>query len=291
MSGRDPIRSRSGRVDAHQHFWQLAARAGAWPPPALTPIYRDFHPDDLAALLHQNGVAATVLVQSLPDEADTRFMLDLADHHAFIGAVVGWVDLKAPAAAARIAALAAHRKLRGLRPMLQDLDDDGWIDDHALAPAVDAMLRHGLRFDALVLPRHLPSLLAFARRHPELPIVIDHLAKPAMGAVPDARWLHDMARLAAEPRVECKLSGMVTEAGPEWTVEQLAPYARHVLEVFGPERVMWGSDWPVLRLASDYTAWMDASEALLAHLDPAQRDAVFGLNAMSFYGIARTAAA
>ena len=291
MSGRDPIRSKSGRVDAHQHFWQLAARAGAWPPPTLAPIHRDFHPDDLADLLHQNGVAATVLVQSLPDEADTRFLLELADRHDFIGAVVGWVDLKAPDAAGRIAALAAHPKLRGLRPMLQDLDDDSWIDDPAVTPAVDAMLRHGLRFDALVLPRHLPSLLAFARRHPGLPIVIDHLAKPVMGAVPDPRWLRDMERLAAEPQVECKLSGMVTETGPGWTVEQLAPYARHVLEVFGPERVIWGSDWPVLRLATDYTAWVDASEALLAHLDPAQRDAVFGRNAMRFYGIARTVAA
>ncbi|MBP1208009.1 L-fuconolactonase [Duganella sp. 1411] len=288
MSARDPVRA--GRVDAHQHFWQLAARAGAWPPPELSAIHRDFGPDDLAPLLARHGIGATVLVQSLPGEADTRFMLELAQRHSFIAAVVGWVDLKAPDAPRRIATMAAHPRLRGLRPMLQDLDDDGWIDDPALAPAVEAMLRHGLCFDALVLPRHLPALLAFARRHPELPIVIDHLAKPAMGAVADARWLRDMALLAALPRVECKLSGMVTEAGLGWTVAQLAPYARHVLEVFGPERVMWGSDWPVLRLAADYADWVEASEALLAHLSPAQRDAVFGLNATRFYGIARGAA-
>lgn len=275
------------RIDAHQHFWQLAARAGAWPPAELVPIYRDFGPEDLSALLRQNGVAATVLVQSLPSEADTRYLLDLADRHRFIAAVVGWVDLKAPDAPQRIAAMAAHPKLRGLRPMLQDLDDDGWIDDPALTPAVDAMLRHGLSFDALVLPRHLPALLAFARRHPALPIVIDHLAKPAMGGVPDAQWLNDMDRLAAEPQVACKLSGMVTEAGAGWTVQQLAPYARHVLQVFGPQRVMWGSDWPVLRLAAGYAAWVDASEALLAHLEAAQREAIFGLNAQRFYGIAQ----
>jgi L-fuconolactonase len=275
------------RIDAHQHFWQLAARAGAWPPAELVPIYRDFGPEDLSALLRQNGVAATVLVQSLPSEADTRYLLDLADRHRFIAAVVGWVDLKAPDAPQRIAAMAAHPKLRGLRPMLQDLDDEGWIDDPALAPAVDAMLRHGLSFDALVLPRHLPALLAFARRHPALPIVIDHLAKPAMGGVPDAQWLNDMDRLAAEPQVACKLSGMVTEAGAGWTVQQLAPYARHVLQVFGPQRVMWGSDWPVLRLAAGYAAWVDASEALLAHLEAAQREAIFGLNAQRFYGIAQ----
>jgi len=273
------------RIDAHQHFWLLAARDGAWPPPELAPIYRDFHPGDLRALLTENGVAATVLVQSMPNEADTRYLLELADRHSFIGAVVGWTDLKAADAPERIATLAAHPKLRGLRPMLQDLDDDRWIDDAALAPAVDAMLRHGLRFDALVLPRHLPALLAFARKYPELPIVIDHLAKPVMGGAPQAQWQDDMARLAALPQVECKLSGMVTEAGPGWTVEQLRPYAHHVLQAFGHERVIWGSDWPVLMLASDYTAWCAASEALLAHLNETQRAAVFGGNARRFYRI------
>ncbi|WP_195763884.1 amidohydrolase family protein [Pseudoduganella rivuli] len=274
------------RVDAHQHFWQLAARDGAWPPPELAPIYRDFYPDDLAGLLQEHGIGATVLVQSMPNEDDTRFMLDLADRHGFIGAVVGWADLKAADAPQRIAALAAHPKLRGLRPMLQDLDDDHWIDDAALAPAVAAMLAHGLRFDALVLPRHLPALLAFAQRYPELPIVIDHLAKPAMQEEPAAQWLNDMDRLAALPNVHCKLSGMVTEAGPGWTTGQLRPYAHHVLDVFGAERVMWGSDWPVIRLAADYGAWVKASDVLLAHLAPAQRQAVFGLNARRFYGIA-----
>jgi L-fuconolactonase len=273
------------RIDAHQHFWQLAARRGAWPPPELAPIYRDFHPGDLSALLVENGVSATVLVQSMPNEADTRYMLELADSHAFIGAVVGWTDLKAADAPERIAALAAHPKLRGLRPMLQDLEDDSWIDDPALAPAVDAMLRHGLCFDALVLPRHLPALLAFARRHPKLPVVIDHLAKPDMDGAPLAQWRNDMDQLAALPQVECKLSGMVTEAGPGWTVQRLRPYAHHVLQAFGPRRVMWGSDWPVLTLASAYAAWLDASEALLAHLDEEQRNAVFGLNARHFYRI------
>ncbi|MGW8392635.1 amidohydrolase family protein [Pseudoduganella sp. HUAS MS19] len=274
------------RIDAHQHFWSLAERKGAWPPPQLAPIYRDFYPEDLGGLLYRHGVASTVLVQSLPNEADTHFMLDLSERYSFIGAVVGWADLKAPDAPRRIAALAARPKLRGLRPMLQDLDDDGWIDDPAVTPAVAAMHQHGLRFDALVLPRHLPALLAFVRRYPQLPVVIDHLAKPSMSrSQPDACWLRDMARLAAEPQVHCKLSGMVTEAGPGWTIERLRPYARHILHAFGPERVLWGSDWPVLTLAADYGSWIDASAALLAHLEPAQQRAVFGLNARRFYGM------
>ncbi|MBW8897686.1 MAG: amidohydrolase family protein [Massilia sp.] len=270
-------------VDAHQHFWQLADRNGAWPPPELAAIYRDFLPGDLAPLLEANGVARTVLVQSMPNEDDTRFMLGLAERHPFIGGVVGWVDMKASDAPARIAALAQDPMLKGLRPMLQDLDDDRWIDDAALAPAVDAMLRHGLSFDALVLPRHLPALLAFAERHPQLPIVIDHGAKPLIAQGVMEPWRADIARLAALPQVHCKLSGLVTEAGGDWDVGRLRPYVDHLVASFGPQRLIWGSDWPVLNLASDYAGWIAASRALLAGLDETDRAAVFGLNARRFY--------
>jgi len=270
-------------VDAHQHFWQLADRNGAWPPPELAAIYRDFLPGDLAPLLEANGVARTVLVQSMPNEDDTRFMLGLAERNPFIGGVVGWVDMKAPDAPARIAALAQDPMLKGLRPMLQDLDDDRWIDDAALDPAVDAMLRHGLSFDALVLPRHLPALLAFATRHPDLPIVIDHGAKPLIAQGVMAPWREDIARLAALPQVCCKLSGLVTEAGPDWDVERLRPYVDHLVASFGPQRLIWGSDWPVLDLAGDYAGWIAASRALLAGLSDADRAAVFGGNARRFY--------
>lgn len=272
-------------VDAHQHFWRLADRNGAWPPPDLAAIYRDFFPADLAPLLAQHGVAKTVLVQSMPNEDDTRFMLGLAHAHPFIGGVVGWVDLKAPDAPARIAALAADPLLKGLRPMLQDLDDDNWIADPALAPAVDAMLRHGLRFDALVLPRHLPALYAFAARHPMLPIVIDHGAKPLIEAGVLEPWRSDIARLAELPQVSCKLSGLVTEAGADWDVDRLRPYVDHLLAQFGPRRLIWGSDWPVLNLAADYPRWLAACVALLDGLSEADRNAVFGLNALRFYRI------
>jgi L-fuconolactonase len=271
-------------IDAHQHFWRLADRNGAWPPPELAAIYRDFLPPDLAPLLERHGVARTVLVQSMPNEDDTRFMLDLARHDPFIAGVVGWVDLKAPDAAARIAALAADPLLKGLRPMLQDLDDD-WIADPVLAPAVATMVRHGLSFDALVLPRHLPALLAFAERHPDLPIVIDHGAKPLIADGVLEPWRSDIARLAALPQVCCKLSGLVTEAGPGWDVERLRPYVAHLLACFGPQRLIWGSDWPVLNLASDYAGWLAACAALLDHLDAPAKHAIFGLNARRFYRI------
>lgn len=273
------------RIDAHQHFWQLAAREGAWPPPELAALYRDFGPPDLDPLLRGHGIDATVLVQSMPDEDDTRFMLDLAERHPFIAAVVGWVDMKAADAPQSITALARHPKLRGLRPMLQDLPDDGWIDDPVLDPAVAAMLSHKLAFDALVLPRQLPALLAFARRHPGLPIVIDHGAKPAIASGEFGRWRADLAQLAALPQVHCKLSGLVTEAGPGWTVQDLRPAVDHILAAFGPGRVMWGSDWPVLTLAAGYDEWLAASAELLDGLDAPGRQAVLGLTARRFYRI------
>lgn len=271
------------RIDAHQHFWRLDARRGSWPPADLAAIYRDFLPDDLAPLLHAHGIDGTVLVQSLPSIEDTTFLLQLAHDHPFILGVVGWVDLKAVDAPQQIARLAGNRKLKGLRPMLQDLPDDDWIADPRLAPAIDAMLQCGLSFDALVLPRHLPALLAFAQRYPALPIVIDHAAKPPIASGEFAGWAADIARLAELPQVMCKLSGMVTEAAPGWSVADLAPYAACILQGFGPARVIWGSDWPVVNLASDYAGWLDATAQLLEGFTASERAQIMGLNAIHFY--------
>ena len=271
------------KVDAHQHFWRIGEPLRDWPPPALTTLHRDFTPADLAPVVRAHGVERTVLVQSLPNEADTLALLDLAADTDFIGAVVGWTDLKAPDAPERIAALAARTKLRGLRPMLQDLTDDAWLDDPALAPAVQAMLACGLGFDALVRPRQLPALLRFARRYPALPIVIDHGAKPDIAGGRLDAWRSDMQALARLPNLMCKLSGLATEAGPGWQMGDLQPVVADLLAWFGPHRLLWGSDWPVLNLAADYGRWLAACEAWLAHLDHDERSAVFGLNACRFY--------
>lgn len=273
------------RVDAHQHFWRIGEPGRDWPPPALATLYRDFTPGDLAPLLQAHGIERSVLVQSLPDEADALALLELANAHDFIGAVVGWTDLKAPDAPQRIAALASRPKLRGLRPMLQDALDDTWLDDPVLAPAVHAMITRGLAFDALVRPRQLPALLRFAQRYPELAIVVDHAAKPDIAAGAVEPWRSNMRELARLPNVVCKLSGLVTEAAPGWQASDLRPYVAHLLACFGPARLLWGSDWPVLNLAADYARWLATGEALLAELelDDDARACVFGLNACRFY--------
>jgi len=267
------------RIDAHQHFWRIADRAGQWPGPELAAIHRDFLPDDLLPLAEDAGVDGTVLVQTMETQADTQFMLDLADNHPFILGVVGWTDLKASDVQENIGQLASHRKLKGFRPMLQDLADDRWIDDPALDIGIATMIEHDLVFDALVLPRHLAPLCNFARRHQELPIVIDHGAKPPIAEGRFIDWYARMKALAALPNVHCKLSGLLTEAGDQ-KPQSVRPYAETIFDLFGADRVIWGSDWPVLRLAGEYGAWL---RQCLDIVPAEHHSSVFGGNAKRFY--------
>ena len=273
------------RIDAHQHFWRRDRGDYDWLSPALAPLWRDFLPDDLVPLLARHGIAGCVLVQAAPTAAETDYMLSLARAHSVIRGVVGWTDLAAPDAPARIAALAADPQLVGLRPMLQDLPDDDAILDPAVQPALAAMATQGLALDALIRPRHLTRLRTLRDRHPDLKIVIDHAAKPDIASGDLAGWARDLAAVAADCRTHIKLSGLVTEAAAEWQVADLKPVAETVLAAFGPDRVMWGSDWPVLNLAGTYDQWVAATEELLAGLDAAGQAAVRGGTAVRFYGL------
>jgi L-fuconolactonase len=273
-------------IDAHQHFWNLADRTGHWPPAALAAIYRDFGPADLQPELERCGVTGTVLVQSLPTIADTHYLLEIARRTPFVLGVVGWVDLLTADAPEQIEALAQHPKLKGLRPMLQDLPDTQWITNPALSPALHAMQTQGLVFDALVLPRHLPALQTMAQRHPSLSIVIDHAAKPEIALARLEPWRTHLEALASQPQVHCKLSGLLTEAGARLNAQALGPYVDHVLKVFGARRVIWGSDWPVLQLVADYPGWLAMARDLCrAHpgMDDDGIAAIFGGNARRLY--------
>jgi L-fuconolactonase len=266
-------------IDAHCHIWRLGENDQAWPTPDLATIYRNFDLKDLAKASGQTGPSGVVLVQSQPSERDTEWLLQVAAVDPLALGVVGWTDLAAPNAPARIGALARNPRLKGLRPMLQDLPGD-WILDPALEPAIAAMIAADLAFDALIKPRHLPHLLTFIGRWPDLRLVVDHGAKPEIGEGRLDPWRDQIVALAEQPGVHCKLSGLLTEAGDAPTAEAVAPYAAHLLEVFGPERLMWGSDWPVLNLAGDYASW----RALCATwVPPADHAQVFGETARRFY--------
>ncbi|SON56654.1 putative metal-dependent hydrolase of the TIM-barrel fold protein [Hartmannibacter diazotrophicus] len=274
-------------IDAHQHFWTLSRGDYPWPNETVAPIFRDFSPDDLRPLLAHAGVEQTVLVQATDTVAETEFLLELADANAFVAGVVGWVDLSAPTAIETIDRLRESRWLKGLRPMLQNIEDTNWILRPEIQPALAHMAKKGLRFDALIQPRHLKPLLEVARAHPELNIVVDHVAKPHMGGgrAPDPAWLQGMLALAGRANVWCKLSGMVTEIGPQWQPGDIGPFARHVLDAFGPARTMWGSDWPVVDLASDYQTWVETARILTADLNEMDRERVFEGTARAFYGL------
>lgn len=271
------------RIDAHQHFWRLSRGDYGWLTPQLAPIYRDFLPDDLLPLLRREGIAGTILVQAAPTDAETDFLLALADTNDVIEGVVGWTDFAAPDAPARIAGLAAHPKLKGLRPMIQDFADVDWMLCPELTPAYTALIDHDLVFDALVQPRHLDNLQKLIARFPDLRVVVDHCAKPEIAAGEFQSWADGMAAIAAAGAVYCKLSGLVTEAGPNWIVDTLRAYVDHVLSVFGPHRVIWGSDWPVCTLAATYSAWSEATEALLAGCSKEEQAAILGGNAIAAY--------
>lgn len=269
-------------IDAHQHFWQIGRNDCTWPTPELASIYRDCGPAELSTHLRAAGITATVLVQSQASDRDTDYLCDLALHTPWVAAVVGWADFESTAAPARIATLAGRPKVRGLRPMLQDLADDRILNP-AMEPAIHSMLAHELCFDALLRPRHLPHLRTFAARHPDLRIVIDHAAKPCIALQELEPWRAHLRTLGQLPNVFCKLSGLVTEAGAGWQIADLVPYVSHVIECFGPRRVMWGSDWPVVELASEYSRWLQAAQALTSHLSPDDAAAMFRETAVRFY--------
>ena len=274
-----------GAVDAHFHAWRLARGDYGWLTPALRPIYRDVEVADWEAVARPHGVGGGVLVQAAPTEAETAFLLAQAEAHPAVLGVVGSIDWLAPDAPRRVEALARQPRLVGLRPMLQDLPDPDWILQPALEPVLRAMAACGLAFDALVKPAHLPRLRRLVDRHPGLRIVIDHGAKPDIAAGPWEPWAGELAALARETAASCKLSGLLTEAGPAPHPAAARRWARHLLDTFGPGRLIWGSDWPVLELAGRYDGWWGEVQALLdeAAVTPDQRAAILGGNARRFY--------
>jgi len=280
---------RPPRIDSHQHFWSVARTDYDWLTPALPQLYRDFLPADLGLFLTSAEINLTVLVQAAPTLAETRFLLDLAQQTPFVAALVGWVDMLAPDAPDQIAMLATQPRVRGVRPMLQDIPDVEWIRKPQLRAALLSLIDHGLSFDALVRPVHLPALLEMMHHHPQLRVVIDHGAKPNIAAGQREAWERQIRVVARDSTAHCKISGLVTEAAPGATLDVLRPYLDVLFECFGPDRLMWGSDWPVVNIASDYTAWWEMTQQYLLPLDPAAREAVFGGTAQRFYRIERKA--
>ena len=274
------------RIDSHQHFWQVSRGDYGWLKPDNTVLYRNFWPEDLEPILQRYGISGTVLVQAAQSLPETEFLLSLAVRHEFIKAVVGWVDFDSERAAADIERLKQYPKLVGLRPMIQDIADPDWMLEPALESAFTALREFDLRFDALIKPVHLQAFTEFLNRYSDLPVIIDH------GAKPDIRsnkafdpWASSMRTISEDARVYCKLSGLITEAAEDWQNEDIFPYMDHLYDCFGPDRILWGSDWPVCLPAGAYDEWWSCTQQWAEQLDDEAREKLLGYNAMQFYGL------
>lgn len=282
MTDRTPI------VDSHHHFWTPGRYDYYWMAgPELEPIRQAFRPGDLEPLLATAGVEYTVLVQTVPSVEETREFLEIAQDTPFVAGVVGWVDLTDPAVGVILAELQAGRGgayLVGIRHMVHDEPDEEWLLRPDVQRGLQAVAHANLAYDLLLRPRELPVALEVVKAHPHMRFVIDHLAKPDIATGLIAEWRARIAPFGEQAHVMCKLSGMVTEANwTSWTPEDLRPYVEAVLDIFGMERVMFGSDWPVSLLAAEYGRVKEALAAALPLLTTAQEAAIFGGNATRFY--------
>ncbi|WP_163934090.1 amidohydrolase [Paraferrimonas sp. SM1919] len=273
-------------IDSHQHFWQLSRGDYAWLTPELSKLYRDFLPSDFLQEVKDINVSQTILVQASNTDAETDFMLQLAADNDFIGGVVGWIDFEGEieTVCQRLQTLAANPKFKGVRPMLQDIDDPNWI----LTPRFDAIFKQlislNLSFDALINSQHIPALETIAKRYPNLNIVIDHCAKPNIADRQFDYWQQGIAKFIKLANVSVKVSGLTTEASSQQRSPQdYQDYLLYMLQNFGSQRLMWGSDWPVVNLNSSYHKWLEICENITVDWSAQDFNNLFHYSAAKFY--------
>jgi L-fuconolactonase len=277
-------------VDTHQHFWNLDRTAYPWlTPDDYGPINRSFEADELAPQLDQAGVQYTVVVHAANSYEDTEYLLEVADNYDFVAGVVGWVPLLHPEEAAEaLDRFKRHPKFKGVRHLIHDEPDPDWLLQDVVADGLRVLADKDVTFDVVsVLPRHLEHVPTIAERVPELKLVIDHLSKPPIKERQWEPWSPLFARAAEYPNVYAKVSGLNTAADPEnWSAQDLKPYIDFAIEHFGPERLMFGSDWPVATLAGDYRKVWEETNRAISDLDDKGRGALLGGTGAAFYGLA-----
>ena len=275
-------------IDAHQHFWKRSLPFDySWQETdELAAICRDFLPEDLRPLINNVGVDRTVFVQTQHNVEENRWVLGLAEEHEFIVGVVGWVDLASDQCEEQLLEFKDHPKFVGIRHITQDEPDDDFIIRPDVVRGLKVLQKHKVPFDLLFYVKHLKHARTLAAELPELPMVIDHLAKPGIKDAAMDDWLQNFKAAAEAPNFFCKLSGMVTEADwDNWKVSDLQPYVDAAMEYFGPERLMYGSDWPVCNLAGSYEQVHAALVETLGSLTESESAAIFGGTATRFYGL------
>ncbi|MBM4155935.1 MAG: amidohydrolase [Lentisphaerae bacterium] len=280
------------RLDAHQHFWTYDPAQHVWMTDAMDSLRRDYGPDELRPLLRAAGFEGTVAVQARQMIEETAWLLELADGNEFIRGVVGWVDLRSPQLRGQLERFARHPKLVGVRHVVHDEPDDAFMLRPEFRRGIAQLREFGLTYDLLLFAKHLPVAVRLVEEFPDQPFVLDHIAKPAIREGVVSPWREDLRRLAASPNVWCKLSGMVTEASwKQWRPGDFHRYLDIVVEAFGPERLMIGSDWPVCTLSGSYGDTLRIVVDYVRQFPAAVRDGILGGNCARFYRVAGAAEA
>lgn len=273
-------------VDSHQHFWHPEQQGLPEPPKKYLPLHQPFLPSQLTADLDQVGIQHTVLVQGYPQTlANNDWLFQRARETPYVAGVVPWVDLLDPhSVGAQLETWNSEPKFVGIRHIVQEEPNDQFVLQENVLDSFRELARHDVPYDMVVYPKHLSSVLKVLEQIPELRMVIDHIGKPDIASGKTTEWAQKMAQIAKHPQAYCKFSGMCTEADwASWQPADLKPYAEQVLDWFGPQRVMYGSDWPVCLLATDYTRWWQTTAELLNDLSEAERKQVYGKTAVNFY--------
>jgi len=274
------------RIDAHQHFWSYSAAEYPWIGKGMERLARDHLPKDLAPLAAAEGIGGTVAVQARQSLEESRWLLELADADPLIRGVVGWVDLRSTHVVDQLREFAEDPKFVGVRHVVQDEPDPRFLLGESFLHGIGKLATFGLTYDLLLYPQQLPAAAEFVGRFPEQPFVLDHLAKPRIKAGELDPWRRDLKALAAHGNVLCKLSGLVTEAAWQgWKRADFTPFLEVALEAFSPERLMFGSDWPVCTLAAEYADVIGIIRDFLTPLAAAEREAILGSNATRFYSL------
>ncbi len=273
------------KIDAHHHFWQISRGDYIWLDSERSALHRDYLPHDLAPLFKCANVAGSILVQAAPTESETRYLLELASQTSHVLGVVGWIDFKVADAPARVAHAAAQDKCVGLRPMLQNMPSADWVLQPQMSPVFEAVCRSGLTLDALIRSDQIAAINRLAARYPDMRIVLNHCAKPRIAAQKFDAWAADIRDIAQNGNVYCKFSGLTSEAGKNWEVDQFKPYFDVVWTSFGADRVLWGSDWPACLPTSTYESWCNACEHLTSGLTADEQAGFYRGNVYRAYSL------
>jgi L-fuconolactonase len=272
------------KIDAHHHLWKYSAAQYPWISENMGLLRRDFLIQDLIDVLEESDIDGVITVQARQALAETQWLLDLARSHDFVRGVVGWVALADPKVERDLEHLSTHAKLKSVRHLLQDEPDDFYILREDFNRGIKLLQDFGLRYDLLIFERHLPQTIQFVDRHPNQIFILNHIAKPLIKQGLVSPWRENLTELARRENVFCKLSGLVTEASwQSWTEADLDPYLQIVLTAFGPERVIFGSDWPVILLGSSYKRWVDVVQRSISHLSEYEQERIFGKTAIEVY--------